>query len=370
MNFVDCWTIELFLLKPFSLGFAGPSFVWFDVVVAIFVSSILGSIHCVGMCGPFLAIATAPKTTAPKTLGSTAAGSSFSVESLSATRIRTDRSTYDRMSSGYALHVAYHIGRLTTYLALGVLASVAARLFNLSAEQLHAPKWLTLGGIVGAILLSIGFWKSSQLVQVPTEGLASKHDSKSLGHSYPTGLAATLSNFFRNWSQIVASLRHRLRSRSGVWNAYSWGLFTTMLPCGWLYIFVIAALASPNLFWALSTMLAFWLGTIPALSTMGVAWESLRQRLSWSQQMIATCVVLGLGIYLIGSRSIEFALPNERSANLIEVPPDSSSATDSAVSSPSPKNTEPASPTEYMERLLRAINAGSQHCGPQLPEPQ
>ena len=58
------------------------------LVVAVFLASALGSLHCVGMCGAFLAIAF------------------------------TDVPSAGR----WRLSVAYHGGRLVTYTALGVAA--------------------------------------------------------------------------------------------------------------------------------------------------------------------------------------------------------------------------------------------------------
>ncbi len=44
------------------------------------------------------------------------------------------------------------------------------------------------------------------------------------------------------------------------------GLATALLPCGWLYSFVLVAAATGHPVWGMCSMAVFWLGTVPALT--------------------------------------------------------------------------------------------------------
>jgi uncharacterized protein len=66
------------------------------LVAAIFLASLLGSLHCAGMCGAFVAIACG--------------------------RLGNDRSDW---RDAVALQTAYHGGRLLTYVTLGMFAGAA-----------------------------------------------------------------------------------------------------------------------------------------------------------------------------------------------------------------------------------------------------
>jgi hypothetical protein len=48
------------------------------------------------------------------------------------------------------------------------------------------------------------------------------------------------------------------------------GLCSTLLPCGFLYAFVLAAGATADPIRAMTLMSGFWLGTLPALLSLGL----------------------------------------------------------------------------------------------------
>jgi hypothetical protein len=73
------------------------------------------------------------------------------------------------------------------------------------------------------------------------------------------------------------------------------GVLTPLLPCGWLYAFVVTAAGTGNLFGGALVMAAFWLGTVPALVGMG----ALVSRLSLPLRARLP-VVSGMALILIG----------------------------------------------------------------------
>ncbi len=220
-------------------------------VLAILVASLGGSLHCVGMCGPFAAVAVG-------------GGSRASSKGL------------------WGLQVAYALGRLATYLLLGVVAGFAGGALDLAGEvfgfsrtaALAAALVVLWGGVVG-VLRYMGWWPRR---------LAPHRAGK---------LIWRLSAWVRRLDASPALVR-----------AFLVGAFTTWLPCGWLYAFVALAAGTGNVASAAMVMLAFWAGTVPALLGVGVGAAfgsgSLRKRAP---------LLLSLGMLLVGAWGLWHRVP-------------------------------------------------------------
>jgi sulfite exporter TauE/SafE len=189
---------------------------------AIVVASLLGSGHCVGMCGPFAVLAaggTSQTTTAWQRAGTL---------------------------------TSYHFGRLVTYLflgaAMGGLGSVADGL-AVSAG------WTPLAArLVGGLMVVMGV----------TMGIRWWRGRKPAVHHSPWML---------RWNGWLIRIRKGWQIRSAAGKAFSWGLISTWLPCGWLYVFAIAAAGAGGMLWGMVLMTAFWIGTLPLLSMVPIgAW--------------------------------------------------------------------------------------------------
>ena len=78
------------------------------------------------------------------------------------------------------------------------------------------------------------------------------------------------------------------------------GLFTVLLPCGWLYAFVIlaAGTASPGM--GALVMATFWLGTVPVLTVVGFGAGALRARLGPRARVAAGALVMLIGVWTLG----------------------------------------------------------------------
>jgi sulfite exporter TauE/SafE len=74
------------------------------------------------------------------------------------------------------------------------------------------------------------------------------------------------------------------------------GLFTTLLPCGWLYVFVAAAGGTGSVQTAMATMAIFWLGTLPALLAVGVGAQRLLAPFRRRLPALSATVVLIMGL--------------------------------------------------------------------------
>lgn len=116
----------------------------------------------------------------------------------------------------------YHLGRLFTYMIAGFGAANLATFFS--------PM------VIGAILIGTGLLS---LCKFPV---------------IPSGAHRALTKAYR---KIVSSF-----SRGTLIFPLIVGFASTLLPCGWLYLYVGIAAASES---PLLVMLAFWAGTLPIL---------------------------------------------------------------------------------------------------------
>ncbi len=183
------------------------------LISTVFLSSVLGSLHCAGMCGAFLAMAVAGGECDPSI------------------RVR--------------LQAAYHGGRLVTYVVLGVLAGFLGSAVELAGA---ATGWTHAAAIIAGVFLvffGVVLVLRSLGVRLPRIPL-------------PASLTTTLVRLHRvsdSWSPAA--------------RAMFIGLLTTLLPCGWLWAFVAAAAGTGD--WRLGalSMAVFWLGTLPVMIALG-----------------------------------------------------------------------------------------------------
>ncbi len=243
-------------------------------VTAILVASLLGSGHCVGMCGPFAVLAT----------GSAAEGP---------------------WSRRWGALASYHAGRWVTYLILGALMG---GLGSVADGLAVGAGWAPIAArLVGGLMIVMGFvlivrwWRGKAGV---------------VSHA-PWAL---------RWNQMLIALRKRWHAKTASGAAFSWGLISTWLPCGWLYVFAIAAAGAGSVAWGMVLMTAFWIGTLPLLSLVPVgAWLiASPTSLSWTSRLrtlitsvqpfvqpLAACLLIAFGIFTATSRA-EIPLANLR----------------------------------------------------------
>lgn len=221
---------------------------WLGAVLA---ASLLGSLHCAGMCGGFVGCL---------------AG--------------------DRNGAALPLHGAYHLGRLSGYLTLGAVAgAIGAGIERSGAVAgLHGIAPYLCGGLIVAFALVSG--------------------ARALGLRVP--LPAPPSGPARGVGRILATLRER----GPIVRGGALGLLTAGLPCGWLYAFVATAAGTGSLLGGVATMAAFWLGTVPILLGLGLGagrlWAPVRARLP----LVSACLLLVLGLGTILGRGPLPAAPS------------------------------------------------------------
>lgn len=191
---------------------------WFSILAA----SALGSLHCAGMCGGLVSFYAG---------GDTAA------------------------ASRSAPHAAYHGLRLLGYVSLGAGAGGLGSALDLAGARVGLGNLGLL--LAGATLL---FWAVPLLLS-----------RRSAGAPLPLGRrAAQRSPLIRQLEGAFVSLASRARQRPPIWRAGALGLASVLLPCGWLYGFVVLAAGTGSAGGGALLMLAFWLGTVPALLGIGL----------------------------------------------------------------------------------------------------
>ena len=101
---------------------------------------------------------------------------------------------------------------------------------------------------------------------------------------------------------LSRSLLPRALQRKSEWARALWiGFASIFLPCGWLYSFLLGAVAAQSARGGALTMAAFWLGTLPALSLTTLVGNYLGRRVLFSARGRAL-VFMGIGVLLLGIR--------------------------------------------------------------------
>jgi len=219
------------------------------LLLAVFVASLLGSLHCAGMCGPFVAFAT----------------------------LRPNRGSHQSRGSA-VLQSAYHGGRLLSYVSLGLVAGQLGSTLNLGSSLLGIGK--VAGVLAGVTLVTIGLGRIVALVGVRLPKLVR---------------TAWLVAWIGKWQAAASQLTPPKR-------ALVIGLLSAVIPCGWLYAFVAVAAGTGLPFYGALVMLAFWIGTVPVLAGIGAGLGAFLFQARRPIQVATAVVVVFLGLGSIGGR--------------------------------------------------------------------
>ncbi|MEQ1825238.1 MAG: sulfite exporter TauE/SafE family protein [Pirellula sp.] len=234
-----------------------------ELLAATLFSSFVGSMHCVGMCSPFAMLAVGTN----KSLGRAAKAARLG---------------------------AYHFGRLSTYLVMGGTVAILTLPFRQLSLRGSDSAWVSW--MIGMVLIGIG---TSRLISTLWG------NNQAVGHS----------TWIEKWTRGVISLRRKYSGGPAWIASFLWGFTTTFLPCGWLYLFVLAAAAAPNTGMVFGTMIAFWVGTLPLLSISAWSIQCLQARWQKLSQSIASVCILLFGAYTIVQRGQVDLMPVAHAAS-------------------------------------------------------
>lgn len=196
-----------------------------SVAAAMLMAGLAGGVtHCAGMCAPFV------------------------LAQAGGMAGRVGPGTLSRLA-GAAL-VPYHLGRMLGYAMLGAVAGASAGVVS---------QVTGLRQVLAALLLLAAFLMARQalarLIPERYRGWPWRQAPQGrVAPAYPAFLLRPIGG---------------LLARPGGWNGLGLGLMLSALPCGLLYAALAAAAATGSALAGALAMLAFSLGTIPAL--VGVA---------------------------------------------------------------------------------------------------
>ena len=202
------------------------------------VTGLLGSGHCIGMCGGIVA-------------------------ALSLSGPRRGR---------LAFHLLYHLGRITTYTALGLAVGWVGLAFAYTSGLREYGRYLLVVADIFVILVGIGSAGAFRHLNV-------------MKLEFP-GAAQALTGW-------VGAVRH-LPPLVG---ALPLGLLLGLLPCGFLYAVLLNAALSADPVVGARVMLGFGLGTAPALLLFGSAAHLLGTRTRGWMLRGAGLAVAAMGAY-------------------------------------------------------------------------
>ena len=186
-------------------------------LMAIFGGSLLGSAHCIGMCGGFAV-----------TIGA----------------------TRRPMRAAVIRQLIYTCGRIFTYTFLGAVAGFAGLwLGQFESSLIGAQQIFSI--VAGVVMLIVG---CTAVGVIP----------KSRGRASVVG-------------RIVAPIFAHLLNSSGNASYLAAGIATGFLPCGLVYAFLALAVASADVANGMLTMICFGLGTAPAMLLIGCGSSLLNQ---------------------------------------------------------------------------------------------
>jgi sulfite exporter TauE/SafE len=206
---------------------------------ALVVTGLLGSLHCVGMCGGFV----------------------LSID-------RSGRLPWRRI----AAQALFHLGKGTTYVLLGAVAGLAG------AALLRAP-WFgaaqaVLAVVAGVLMVLAGLQLLGRLRELP------------LGRLFGPGSA------YARAVRAVVNLR-------GPVAPYLMGALTGFLPCPLVYAFLAAAVATGTLLGAMGTMLLLAACSMPALALVAATGAAVSPAVRARFVRVAGVVVLLLGVVTV-----------------------------------------------------------------------
>lgn len=205
-----------------ALAWCGSVSVGGGLLGGLFLAGLAGSpLHCAPMCGGFVLGQVADRM------------ARMPVHALCEWR-----------RIGAAAIVPYHLGRLTTYAVLGAVAGLGGAAFT-------GVPWLSR---LPAVLLLLA---------------AALFITQALKRLLPGGALPGLDHALPGWSRALARVTRGI-DRSSVPGGYLLGVALGFLPCGFLYGALIAAASYASPLAGALGMLAFGLGTVPALLAVGL----------------------------------------------------------------------------------------------------
>ena len=201
-----------------------------------FILGLLGSFHCIGMCGPIAFV------------------------------LPLDRSSKAKMLFQTFL---YHFGRLLTYSIIGLIFGLIGKGLYLAGFQQR------LSILMGVILILT--------VVIPVKVFNQFHITKPL---------------YKIIGKVKQQLGLYLNKKSNK-SIFLIGFFNGFLPCGLVYMALIGSIATSNMFSGATYMFLFGLGTVPMMTLAVYAGNFLKVSLRNKIQKAIPVFVVIIGLLFI-----------------------------------------------------------------------
>jgi sulfite exporter TauE/SafE len=209
-----------------------------SLISMAFMTGLMGTGHCIGMCGGLVGA-----------LSLSEAG----------------------QKGGWLFHLLYNVGRITTYTFIGAVVGWLGSALAYTDQFKLLTRSLLLASDVFIILIGLG-----------TAGLFAWLNATNFDFTGPTKAITAAVNSLRKLPPGIAAL--------------PLGLLFGFIPCGYLYAVAITAAQSAEVTTGALMLLAFGLGTAPALLIFGSAAHWLSGRVRTWMLRTAGLLVAGMGI--------------------------------------------------------------------------
>lgn len=225
------------------------------LLAAAFVTGLLGSAHCFGMCGGLSGL--------------------FAVNTHVAS-----------LRSQIPMAAAYNTGRILSYALLGSIVAALGKTVVGSIPGLAAPVRLFSGLLIVIVGLQVAFnWRFLAAVEKAGANL---------------------------WNRIAPAARELLPVTS-IPKALGLGLLWGWLPCGLVYSVLLIAATTANPLHGGMVMVAFGLGTMPAMIATGISASKLSQFMS-RRRLTAGLLIVILGFATLAMPVMKLSAGSDNSA--------------------------------------------------------
>lgn len=210
------------------------------VIISIAFAGSFG--HCIGMCGGFIV--------------------AYSSTKIDASMSRTTQ---------LIRHSAYNIGRVSSYIILGMIFGGIGSLFSVTVEM-RGTLFIFAGALM--IVTALSMLGLSKLLHL-------------LEHSF--------ANF-----KLFKLLFSRLIKSKSIQSFFALGMMNGFFPCGFVFFFAAKAASSASIFEGGLIMAAFGLATVPTLLALGQSVSFMRE-IAFRQSMnrLAAIAIAIYGLYSI-----------------------------------------------------------------------
>lgn len=212
---------------------------------AAFMIGLMGSLHCLGMCGPI----------------------AFALP------VRTSNTWIKLLK-----YIIYNAGRILTYTILGLIIGSIGKGFAIAGLQQIIS--IASGGLIIISVLLVHF-------------------------SFRT---TGMNNLLYRVSSHVKSLFHMYLKKTGIFSLFMLGVVNGLLPCGMVYMAMLGALATGSYLSGAAFMALFGLGTVPMMLSISLMGNMMTVKLRSMFNKLIPVVGCVVGLLLI-LRGLDVEVP-------------------------------------------------------------